>query len=479
MGLRGKNAALFRAVERLSGKLRWGCENSSGETAAGSAVTIDGTTYTLDNAGNRTAKTDQRTAVATSYGYDNIYQLLSATPSSGTAESYTYDPVGNRLSSQGVPLYSYNNSNELTSNSSATYGYDLNGNAITKNDSTGITTYAWDFENRMTSVTLPASGGTVSFKYDPFGRRIYKSSSTATSVYAYDGDNLIEETNASGAVVARYSQGLNIDEPLAMLRSSATSFYNADGLGSITSLANAAGALAQTYTFDSFGKQTASTGSLTNPFQYTGRESDSETGLYYYRARYYDPSTGRFLSEDPLGNSGDGPNFYDYALNEPVGLFDPSGANAQPRVWPKLGPILVDPIVNEGIPWGKILGRTLGIIGVVISTLNPEPLNPNDNVPRCPDPDCTRIQNEIRAAAGELAERVEDLVNDHWDLYNKAYSIPVKGLPGTYFGHIVQAEGVQNRLNNLIDQAYQKRCPIPENAWRLATRRLPSRPRGK
>jgi YD repeat-containing protein len=136
----------------------------------------------------------------------------------------------------------------------------LNGNAATKNDSTGITTYAWDFENRMTSVTLPASGGTVSFKYDPFGRRIYKSSSSGTSVFAYDGDNLIEETNAAGAVVARYSQGLNIDEPLAMLRSSATSFYHADGLGSVTSLSGAAGALAQTYTFDSFGKQTATTG---------------------------------------------------------------------------------------------------------------------------------------------------------------------------------------------------------------------------
>ena len=61
------------------------------------AKTIDGATYTLDNAGNRTAKTDQRTAVATSYGYDNIYQLLSATPSSGTAESYSYDPAGGAL----------------------------------------------------------------------------------------------------------------------------------------------------------------------------------------------------------------------------------------------------------------------------------------------------------------------------------------------------------------------------------------------
>src|SRR5215467_5395648 len=82
-----------------------------------SGSTIDGASYTLDNAGNRTAKTDQRTAVATSYGYDNIYQLLSATPSSGAAEGYTYDPVGNRLTSAGVPSYSYDASNELTSTS--------------------------------------------------------------------------------------------------------------------------------------------------------------------------------------------------------------------------------------------------------------------------------------------------------------------------------------------------------------------------
>ena len=110
----------------------------------------------------------------------------------------------------------------------------------------------------------------MSFAYDPFGRRIKKVSNAGTSIYACDGDNLIEETNSSGAVVARYSQGLNIDEPLAMLRSSTTSYYEADGLGSITSLSSGAGSLAQTYTFDSFGKTTNSSGSLTNPFQYTG-----------------------------------------------------------------------------------------------------------------------------------------------------------------------------------------------------------------
>jgi RHS repeat-associated protein len=78
------------------------------------------------------------------------------------------------------------------------------------------------------------------------------------------------------------------------------------------------------YTYDSFGKLTASTGSLVNPFQYTARESDSETGLYYYRARYYDPVAGRFLSEDPARFLG-GFNLYRYVINDPTGFIDPFG----------------------------------------------------------------------------------------------------------------------------------------------------------
>ena len=170
-----------------------------------------------------------------------------------------------------------------------------------------------------------AVGSGVSFKYDPLGRRIYKSSSGGTSVYAYDGLNLTEETNSAGTAVARYTQGFNIDEPLAMLRSSATSYYEADGIGSVTSLSNTAGSFAQTYTFDSFGKQTASSGSLTNQFQYAGREFDAETSLYYMRARYYDPQTGRFLSEDPLRINGQDVNYYRFVGNSPTLYIDPLG----------------------------------------------------------------------------------------------------------------------------------------------------------
>lgn len=246
------------------------------------------------------------------------------TQNSTTTESYTYDPVGNRLSSLGVSPYSYNASNQLTSTPSTTYTYDSNGNTLTSVTGSNTTQYFWDFENRLKSVTLPGSGGTVTFKYDPFGRRIYKSSSSGTSIYAYDSDNLIEETNSSGAVVARYEPTQNTDEPLAMLRSGATSYFHADGLGSITSLSSSAGSIANTYTYDSFGKLTASTGSLVNPFRYTARESDTETGLYYYRARYYDPQGGRFLSEDPITFRG-GANFYRYVKNSPVNLADPMG----------------------------------------------------------------------------------------------------------------------------------------------------------
>jgi RHS repeat-associated protein len=310
--------------------------------------TIDGAVYTVDAAGNRTSKADQLAGVTTDlpgstsrrpgspviYGYDQIYQLLSATQGGNTTESYTYDPVGNRLSSLGVSPYTYNPSNEMVSTPTAMYVYDSDGNLTSKTDSNGTTSYTWDYENRLTLVTLPGSGGSVTFKYDPFGRRVYKSSSAGTSIFAYDGDNLIEEVNASGAVVARYTQGQNIDEPLAMYRSGATSYYEQDGLGSVTSLTNGAGALAQTYTFDSFGKTTNATGSLTNPFQYTAREFDSETGLYYYRARYYDPNAGRLISEDPIAFDGD-INFYRYVRNSPVAFNDPTGRCPDPKRFQK------------------------------------------------------------------------------------------------------------------------------------------------
>ena len=283
-------------------------------------TTLDGALYSYDAAGNRLSRTNKLTNIVSNYGSDPLYQLTGVTQSGNTTESYSYDAVGNRLSSLGVASYTYNVSNELTNLPGVSYTYDDNGSLFTKNDGSG---YSWDFENRLTRVTLPG-GAQVNFKYDPMGRRIQKSSSSGTINYVYDGANTLEEVDANRSLLTRYTQSPGLDEPLAILKSGTTSYYEADGLGTVTSLSNTAGVLAKTYNYDSFGKLLGSSGTVSNPYGFTGRESDSETGLMYYRARYYDPSTGRFLSEDPL-RFGGGFNFYVYVWNDPIGMNDPLG----------------------------------------------------------------------------------------------------------------------------------------------------------
>jgi RHS repeat-associated protein len=295
-------------------------------------VTIDGANYTLDNAGNRTSKINQLNGVTENYNYDPIYQLTQVqqvvSGSTNTTESYSYDAVGNRLSSFNVPSYSYNNSNELTSSADGySYTYDFNGNTLTKADSTGTTQYAWDFENRLTSVTLPNGGVAVSFRYDLFGRRVQKSSTNGTTNYLYDGldpvANAIERLDGNGTILSRFVQN-RTDEHLAQVASGAVSYYEQDGLDSTSSLSDATGGLAQSYAYNTFGNLLTSAGIIDNPFQYTGRDFDPETGIYYYRARYYDSSIGRFISEDPIRFAGSS-SFYLYTQNRPTNAVDPTG----------------------------------------------------------------------------------------------------------------------------------------------------------
>jgi RHS repeat-associated protein len=287
-------------------------------------TTVDGASYTNDNAVNRTAKQNLLSGISDNYSYDPIYQLTQVLQGTSTTEAYTYDDVGNRLSDVTSSGWQYNSSNQLTSTPSLTISYDQNGNTVTKADSNGTTQYNWDFENRLTSVTLPAGAGTVSFKYDPFGRRIEKVTASGTTIYTYDGANFIAEYNAAGALLAKYAQGAGIDEPLAISRSGQVGYYDADGLGSITWVIDNTLTPLATYTYDAFGKRVTTGGSLVNPFQYTGREWDQEASLYYYRARYYDPQIGRFISEDPIGFKA-GINYYRYVRNNPANLTDPKG----------------------------------------------------------------------------------------------------------------------------------------------------------
>ena len=166
---------------------------------------IDGATYTVDAVGNRTAKTDHYANVTSNYTYDPLYELTQVTQATNTTESYSYDPVGNRLSSLSVSPYDYNSSNELTSTPSAAYTYDNNGNTLTKVTSAGTTTYGWDYENRLTSMTLPGTGGTLTFKYDGLGRRVEKAftqgSTTTTTNYLYDGYAAVADVDQNGNVL--------------------------------------------------------------------------------------------------------------------------------------------------------------------------------------------------------------------------------------------------------------------------------------
>jgi RHS repeat-associated protein len=292
---------------------------------------------------------------------------LSAKQGTTTKESYTYDLVGNRLTSLGVSQYNYNSSNELTSTPSGSYTYDNNGNR--KSDPSGAA-YTWDYENRLTQEVLAGTGGTATFKYDPFGRRAQKvftkNGVTTTTNYFYDGANILQTEDQNGALVARYVDSLSVDEPLQETISGASSYYEQDGLGSVSSISSSAGALANMYTYDSYGKITASSGTIANSFQFTGREYDRETSIYYYRARYYDESVGRFLSEDPIGFHA-GLNFYEYAYNDSTTLDDPTGNDPGVIAFPWILELPEIPVAGQVAVAGTagwFIGRGIGHIPI-------------------------------------------------------------------------------------------------------------------
>ncbi len=256
------------------------------------------------------------------FGYDSLDRLISATP----GEAYAYDSVGNRTSSHRSALHVVDAANQLLEDDSYTYSYDLNGNLTSKTSKLDghLTRYTWDSQDRLVRVELP--GTMAEYVYDPLGRRIQKTVNGVVTTYLNDGEDIVTELDASGVVLTTFVHGPGIDEPLTMTRSGRTYFYHRDGLGSVTHLTDESGQVVQRYQYDAYGSITAQLDpTFVQPYAFTGREWDPETGLYYYRARYYDPRTGRFSSEDPIGfNAGD-PNFYAYVSNNPINSVDPYG----------------------------------------------------------------------------------------------------------------------------------------------------------
>jgi RHS repeat-associated protein len=235
------------------------------------------------------------------------------------SENYAFDPVGNRTSSHRSSSYTYQPFNKLAATQTASYQYDANGNTQTKSDSTGFLIYGWDNENRM--VSARKQNKIVRYQYDALGRRVSRIGKTLGSTkYAYDGDDVILDDGSEGVV--KYQNGPGIDNKLRAQSATTVNYFLADHLGSTNGLTNSTGALTSQTAYDSFGNQT---GSLATRYGFTGRERDDFTGLMYYRARFYDPNLGRFISEDPIGFEGGDSNFYAYVGNNPTGKRDPLG----------------------------------------------------------------------------------------------------------------------------------------------------------
>lgn len=174
----------------------------------------------------------------------------------------------------------------------------------------------------------PTTTNNATYAYDAMQRRISKVVNSITEKYILDGSNVIADYNGSDVLQAEYVTPL-LDENLIISRSSSTYYYMQDGLGSARNLINSSEVTQNTYDYYAFGESLSWTQNVTNRYTYTGREWDTESRRYYYRARQYSPSTGRFNRRDPIGYLA-GLNLYTYVNNNPINLIDSLGLCAEP-----------------------------------------------------------------------------------------------------------------------------------------------------
>jgi RHS repeat-associated protein len=236
---------------------------------------------------------------------------------------------------------------------------DANGNATSISGPGGVTGLTWDARNRLIAVASPSAA--AEYVYDAFGRRITKRVGGVATAYLYDGPDIIQELAIGGTVSYLHSD--SIDELLTIERPEGRFFPAANALGSIFLLTSEAGATTARYLYEPFGTTTSTNPAFPNAFRFTARELD-ETGLYYYRARYYSAALHWFLSEDPLGLSGLDSNFYAYVGNNPVMYSDPSGLLG-PQIIATLGGALIGggvaALTGQSIVAGMVTGAATGL----------------------------------------------------------------------------------------------------------------------
>ena len=199
----------------------------------------------------------------------------------------------------------------------------------------------WNAENQLKRV-LKNAVEQARFAYDPMRRRVEKIAGGMTTTFTYDLGNILRL--AGGGTTLKYIHGPAVDEPLASDDGSVLSYLHADALGSVTRTTDANAAVLLSRRYDAWGQ--VESGATTSGYAFTGREWDSEANLHYYRARYYDPKIGRFISEDPIGVADD-INRYAYVGNSPTNRVDPTGLWAA-GVGGGAGAALVPPLPMMG-----------------------------------------------------------------------------------------------------------------------------------
>ena len=303
------------------------------------------------------------------FNYDALQQLVSGGFAS-SPETYSYDSEGNRTTSHLSTSHSHNAANQIIEDDLFCYSYDLNGNLIARTGKvsglcTGSSTsYTYDARNQLVRIDF-AGGGLATYRYDAIGRRIEKNVDGVVNQYIYDGLEIFMEFDGTGSLIGHYLHGNELDKRLVAERGSDAFFYHVDRLGSVRKLTDAAGAVVNSYDYDSFGNFESRTESVDNPFAFTGREFDAESGLYYYRARYYDPNAGRFLSEDPIGFAAGDFNLYRYVSNNPANAQDATGLSPIQDFLRVLGSVKA----RAAVGLIRTAQRTGGIFGRVATKL--------------------------------------------------------------------------------------------------------------
>jgi RHS repeat-associated protein len=310
----------------------------------GAYMPTAGVTYSYD--ARNLPKTLSRTnGVVSTYTFDPLGRVLSLIHSNGATalntQTYAYDASGNRNSSTNdiaQPLITQaaaaavDVANELLTNGPTTYTSDANGNRLTETNASGTIKYQWDGRNRLASIT-DSSGDVTSFRYD-FGRNLIEVDKTAAGAppaqrFVVDSLTNVASLTDSFGLPASVLTGRSVDSHYGSVDSAGNVIFGlGDALGSIVAVTNASGARSATGYYEPYG-QTTGQALVSYPFEFAGRIPVS-ANLYYLRNRFYDPNSGKLLSEDPSGFvAGDG-NLYRYVMANPGNGTDPTGLDTSP-----------------------------------------------------------------------------------------------------------------------------------------------------